>query len=246
MKAMILAAGLGARLRPLTENTPKALIEVGGRPMLEIVIRRLMAAGADHLVINVHHLHQKVLSFLAEKRYFGLRIDISPEIYFPLETGGGLKKASCFFDDGEPFFMHNADVFTDLDLGALYAAHVKNRPLATLAVKKRPSARQLLFDRALNLKGRTPPEGQAGAEGLEELAFSGVQVISPEIFPKMTEAGVFSIVDAYLRLAGEGEKIAGFRDDACYWQDIGSVEKLERLRSHVEERLKRSAGNKGF
>ncbi|HAF96128.1 MAG: hypothetical protein A2X34_09320 [Elusimicrobia bacterium GWC2_51_8] len=232
MKAMILAAGRGTRLKPLTDNIPKALVEVGGICMLETVIRRLISAGADSLVINVHHLHNKILSFLAEKEYFGVHIDISPEIYFPLETGGGLKKAACFFDDGKPFFMHNSDVFTDLDLAALYAAHLKNGALATLAVKKRPSARQLLFDGGLSLKGRL----QAGEipVGLTSLAFSGVQVISPDIFEKMTESGVFSITDVYLRLAAEGEKIMGFREDACYWQDIGSIEKLESLRKYVE------------
>ncbi|MCX5785123.1 MAG: nucleotidyltransferase family protein [Elusimicrobia bacterium] len=232
MKAMILAAGRGTRLKPLTDSVPKALVEVGGVTMLETVIRRLISAGADSLVINVHHLHHKILSFLAEKEYFGLHIDISPEIYFPLETGGGLKKAACFFDDGKPFFMHNADVFTDLDLSALYAAHVKSGALATLAVKKRPSARQLLFDDGLNLKGKLQPGADPGK--LTQLAFSGVQVISPDIFGKMTESGVFSITDVYLRLAGEGEKIMGFRNDACYWQDIGSVDKLENLRRHVK------------
>ena len=233
MKAMILAAGRGVRLKPFTDNMPKALAEVGGISMLETVIRRLIGAGADSLVINVHHLHHKILAFLAEKEYFGLHIDISPEIYFPLESGGGLKKAACFLDDGKPFFMHNADVFTDLDLAALYAAHLKNGAMATLAVKKRPSERQLLFDGGLNLKGRF----QAGESpaGLIPLAFSGVQVISPAIFEKMTESGVFSITDVYLRLAQEGEKIMGFRDDVCYWQDIGSIEKLESLRRHVAE-----------
>lgn len=233
MKAMILAAGRGTRLKPVTDSVPKALVEVDGISMLETVIRRLIGAGADSLVINVHHLHNKILAFLAEKEYFGLHIDISPEIYFPLETGGGLKKAACFFDDGKPFFMHNADVFTDLDLAALYAAHLKSGAMATLAVKKRPSARQLLFDGGLNLKGRLYG---AAPSGLTPLAFSGVQVISPDIFEKMKESGVFSITDVYLRLAAEGEKITGFRDDACYWQDIGSIEKLESLRRYVESR----------
>ena len=230
---MILAAGRGTRLKPFTDNMPKALVEVGGVAMLEIVIRRLIGAGADSLVINVHHLHHKILAFLAEKKYFGLHIDISPEIYFPLETGGGLKKAACFFDDGKPFFVHNTDVFTDLNLAALYAAHLKSGALATLAVKKRPSSRQLLFDGGLNLRGRL----QAGEvpSGLTPLAFSGVQVLSPDIFEKMKESGVFSITDVYLRLAAEGEKITGLRDDACYWQDTGSIEKLESLRRHLEE-----------
>jgi NDP-sugar pyrophosphorylase family protein len=239
MKAMILAAGLGTRLRPLTDTTPKPLIDIGGVTMLEVILRRLAAAGATEVIINTHHLSGKIAAFLAGKKNFGLKIELSRETFFPLETGGGLKKAAWFFGDGKPFFLYNSDVFTDMDLGAMYKAHLGTGALATLAVKDRPTSRQLIFDADLNLRGRFNAaesrfEWAAGpVDNPSRLAFSGVHVISPEIFDIMTEAGIFSITDVYLRLAGAGAKIKGFRMDDFYWQDIGSLERLEALKRHV-------------
>jgi NDP-sugar pyrophosphorylase family protein len=227
MKAMIFAAGLGTRLRPLTDAVPKALVEINGAPMLELVIRRLAAAGADELVVNTHHFHDKIAGFLAGRNNFGLRIELSREEAFPLETGGGLKKAAAFFNDGEPFFAYNADVYSELDLKALYGAHRSSGALATLAVRERPSKRHLMFDEGMNLRGR---EGEAAGAGLRPLAFSGIQVLSPEIFAKMSEAGVFSIAAVYLRLAAAGEKIKGFEDKSPFWRDIGDLERLEEVR----------------
>lgn len=242
MKAMILAAGLGARLRPLTDTTPKALVDVGGTTMLEIVLDRLAAAGVTEVIINTHHLADKLTDFLRNKSRHGLQIEISRETFFPLETGGGLKKAAWFFKDCGPFFLYNCDVFTDMDLAVMFADHLKSGALATLAVKERLSARQLLFDAGLNLRGRASAN-EASTQWIGEplkdplrLAFSGVHVISPEIFPLMTESGVFSITDVYLRLAASGSKIKGFRMDRYYWQDIGSLEKLEAVRRHVAGR----------
>jgi NDP-sugar pyrophosphorylase family protein len=243
MKAMILAAGRGARLRPLTDTIPKALVDVGGLTMLETVLRRLTTAGVTEVIINTHHLEGKLTDFILNRTPAGLKIEISRETFFPLETGGGLKKAAWFFDDGKPFFLYNCDVFTDMDLPAMYADHLKSGALATLAVKELPSARQLVFDQELNLMGRFKA-GVSTAENSTQwagkpikdpvnLAFSGVHVISPEIFPLMTESGVFSITDVYLRLAGAGSKIKGFRMDKYYWQDIGSIKKLESLRGWV-------------
>jgi len=241
MKAMILAAGLGARLRPLTDTTPKALVDVGGAPLLKVLLERLAHAGVTEVIVNTHHLADKLTNFLEDKKREGLKVEISRETFFPLETGGGLKKAAWFFDDGKPFFLHNCDIFTELDLPAMYEAHLESGALATLAVKERPSSRQLLFDPELNLRGRS----DASKEGLEwagapvngplRLAFSGVHVISPEIFPLMTETGVFSIMDVYLRLAGAGAKIKGFRMDGSYWTDIGTLEKLEALRRRAAQ-----------
>ena len=227
MKAMIFAAGLGTRLRPLTDALPKALVDVNGVPMLELVIRKLAAAGADELVINTHHFHEKIEAFLRAKKNFGLRIELSREEAFPLETGGGLKKAAAFFADGKPFFAYNADVYSELDLKELYAVHLASGALAALAVRERPSKRHLMFDGELNLKGR---EGEAAGTGLRPLAFSGIQVLSPEIFKKMTEAGVFSVTAVYLRLAAAGEKIKGFEDKSPFWCDIGDLERLEAVR----------------
>lgn len=242
MKAMILAAGLGTRLHPLTNTAPKALVDVGGATMLEVVLKRLAAAGVTEVAINTHHFGEKITEFLTAKKNFGLKIELSRENFFPLETGGGLKKISWFFNDGKPFFLHNCDIFTEMDLGAMYKAHLESGALATLAVKERDSSRQLLFDADLNLQGRFKAENETfewtvcPVENPARLAFSGVHVISPAIFKLMTETGIFSITEVYLRLAGAGQKIKGFRMDDFYWQDIGSLEKLESVRSHVAEK----------
>ncbi|HAT72675.1 MAG TPA: nucleotidyltransferase [Elusimicrobia bacterium] len=235
MKAMIFAAGLGTRLRPLTDNVPKALLEVGGAPMLELVIKKLAAAGVKELVVNTHHFHEKIEAFLRARNNFGLKAEISREAEFPLETGGGLKKAAAFFNDGKPFFAYNADVYSEMDLGALYAAHLSTGALATLAVRERSSRRHLLFDAQMNLKGR---EGETEAAGLRPFAFSGIQVISPGIFAEMRETGVFSVTGVYLRLAGEGRPIKGFEDKSPYWSDIGDRERLEAARFRAAEGIK--------
>ena len=232
MKAMVFAAGLGTRLRPLTDDLPKALVEVNGVPLLELVLRRLAAAGVTGFVVNTHHFHEKIEAFLRSKKDFGLKIELSHVEAFPLETGGGLKKAAAFFSGGGPFFACNSDVYSELDLPALYAAHLASGALATLAVRERPSHRRLLFDDGMNLKGR---ENEISLPGLRPLAFSGIQVLSPEIFPKITETGVFSITAVYLRLAAAGEKIKGFADRSPFWCDIGDLERLEAVRRRAGE-----------
>ncbi len=226
MKAMVFAAGLGTRLRPLTDRAPKALIEVGGVPMLGLVLRRLAAAGVTEAVVNAHHFHEKIADYLSAGG-FGLKTRLSLEEERPLETGGGLKKAAPFFSGGEPFFAYNSDVWSETNLKALYSAHLSSGALATLVVRDRPSRRRLLFDGKLRLVGR---EGDAVASGGRALAFSGVQVISPEIFAEMTEEGVFSVTDVYLRLAASGRKINGFIDESPFWSDVGDLERLEAVR----------------
>lgn len=229
---MLFAAGLGTRLRPLTDRVPKALVEVGGVPMLERVARSLVAAGADRLVINAHHHAEQIERFVAERGGWGVEVDVVREEREPLETGGGLLHAAPFLRRDGPFFAHNADVVTDLPLREMYAAHRESGALATLAVMERPTTRRLLFDdqgllgrtdelRGLDLRSR-PAEGEVRA-----LAFAGVHVISPDVFTRITERGVFSILDPYLRLAGEGERILPFRVDGALWLDIGRPEQLE-------------------
>lgn len=232
MKAMVFAAGLGTRLRPLTDALPKALVEVGGVPLLELVLRRLAAAGVTGAVVNTHHFHEKIEAFLRSKKDLGLEIELSREEAAPLETGGGLKKAAAFFGDGRPFFACNADVYSEMDLRALYAAHLASGALATLAARGRPSKRRLMFDGEMNLKGR---EGETSAPGLRPLAFSGIQVVSPSIFSRMTETGVFSVTGVYLRLAAAGEMIKGFEDKSPFWCDIGDIERLELVRRRAAE-----------
>jgi MurNAc alpha-1-phosphate uridylyltransferase len=236
MKAMVLAAGVGSRLRPLTDETPKALLEVGGAPMIERVIRRLQSVGVTELVVNLFHLGDRIVEFLASKGNFGLRIEFAREGKL-LDTGGGLKNAAWFFDDTRPFFLHNVDVLSDIDLPEMLRFHHQVGALATLAVQRRSSARQLVFDVNGRLCGRVSPAGVEWAKeplsGVERLAFTGIHVIDPMIFPRMIETGVFPITRTYLRLAGEGERILAHQADGCYWQDIGSPEALEAARRHA-------------
>ncbi len=240
MKAMILAAGLGTRLRPLTDTRPKALVEVGGRTLLEIALSRLHSFGIRDVIINTHHFSGQIADCLRTHDNFGMRIEISHEEVL-LDTGGGLKKAANFFlgdpaSSGEPFLLHNVDVISNIDLRRMIEFHAENRALATLAVQERISSRSLLFDDELRLCGRKSAAPGATGEGQTEmfrdssrtraLAFCGIHVISPRIFPLMTEVGVFSIIAPYLRLAGRGEKILGFRAHEYRWRDLGRLDDL--------------------
>lgn len=239
MQAMILAAGLGTRLRPLTHDRPKALVEViDGVPMLGHVARRLIEAGATRLIINVHHFSDQIRRYLEAEDHFGVEVFLSEEPEQPLETGGGLLAARSYFRPGEDFLMHNADIYSDIDLRALYDSHVASGALATLAVRRPHTPRYLLFDETGALSGygnsatgyehvlRKPAEGEA----LERVDFCGIQAISPRIFEQITETGVFSIMTSYMRLARAGEFIRPYRVDDDHWIDIGSHESLEEAR----------------
>lgn len=237
---MILAAGLGTRLRPLTDHTPKSLVEVDGIPILERVARRLIDAGADRLIVNTHHLGERVERFLAEHGGWGAEVRVSREAEQPLETGGGVLHAASLFRGDTPFFLHNADILSDLSLRAMYRAHGASGALVTLAVMERPSTRYLLFD-DVGLLGRTdereeieirvrPSRGE-----VQRLAFGGVHVISPALLPRVTERGAFSILDPYLRLAGEGASLLPFRIDGSAWYDIGRPDQLEAARRWAAE-----------
>ena len=250
MRAMVLAAGLGTRLRPLTEHRPKALVEIGGRTLLEITLTRLRAFGISEVIVNVHHFAGMILEYLKANGNFGMRIEVSREEVL-LDTGGGLKKAGWFFledsvEEDEPFLLHNVDVLSTLDFGAMVLAHKENRALATLAVQRRETSRYLLFDEDSRLCGRRIlPRGEAArlgrpalqkqademvrsARSVEPLAFTGIHVISPQLLALTREEGIFSIIDVYLRLAGAGEKISGFRADAYYWRDLGKSEQVQQ------------------
>lgn len=272
MKAMILAAGLGTRLRPLTRDRPKALVEIAGRTMLEIALSRLRSFGIREVMINVHHFAGMILDYLKTNENFGMRIEVSREELL-LDTGGGLKKAAWFFleESGgpeNPFILHNVDVISTIDLRRMVEFHTVNRALATLAVQNRETSRYLLFNDQLRLCGRraapggkselvrsnptvTLREGAASAlpknaestgasapeVPLQALAFSGIHVISPRIFPMMTEEGAFSIIDSYLRLAARGENILAFRADEYYWRDLGRPENVIQVAQDLKQKV---------
>lgn len=234
MKAMILAAGLGTRLRPLTDDRPKALVTVAGRPMLYWVIAQLARHGFTDLIINAHHFAEQIEAFAAEHDHAGVSLAISAEEEI-LGTGGGVRKAAGFFDD-EPFLVHNVDVLTDLDLRGLMNAHRASDALVTVAVKERRSSRHLLFDQEdilcgwrSDVTGETrmvrpvrPPHGEVTA-----VPFMGVYAMSPDALARMQEAGPFSIIDFFLELAGDGERIRAFRTEDARWADLGSRERIE-------------------
>jgi NDP-sugar pyrophosphorylase family protein len=230
---MILAAGIGSRLRPLTDRVPKALVEVGGATMLQIVARRLKAAGVTELIVNAHHHAPLVAEAAVRLRAeLGLRVEVSREDEQLLDTGGGLKKAAAFFDDGKTFIVHNVDILCDLSLADLLRAH-KPGTLATLAMMDRSTSRKLLFSASNRLLGRAT-QGVVPPPGAVALGFSGIQAVSPEIFPLLNESGPFSLTDAYVRLAAEGRNISSVIT-AGYWADIGDMTKLEAARERASK-----------
>jgi NDP-sugar pyrophosphorylase family protein len=248
MKAMILAAGLGTRLRPLTDACPKALVQVGGRTLLEITLARLREFGVRDVIVNVHHCADMLVDYLKANANFGMNIEVSREDVL-LDTGGGLKKAAHFFlqdairdpiGSEEPFILHNVDVISTIDLRRMVQFHTEHHALATLAVQERETSRYLLFDPQLQLCGRRAghdlePEIVRPSQQMQALAFSGIHVISPRLLEMMTEDGVFSIIPAYLRLASQGEKILGFRADECYWRDLGKPGDLAQAAQDLKD-----------
>ena len=244
MKAMILAAGLGTRLRPLTDDRPKALVEVAGRTMLEITLTRLRDFGIQEVIVNVHHFAEMIDDYLKAKNNFGMRIEVSREDTL-LDTGGGLKKAAWFFlEDSslikQPFVLHNVDVISTIDLRRMMQFHTEHQALATLAVQDRETSRYLVFDEQLQLCGRRAgrdgdPELIRSSPRTEALAFAGIHVISPRLLELMTEEGAFSIISAYLRLAAQAEKILAFRADEYYWRDLGRPENVVPAEKDLKE-----------
>ena len=233
MKAMIFAAGLGTRLKPLTDHMPKALVPVAGKPMLEHVIRKLIAAGCDEIVINVHHFADQIIDFVKANNNFGITIHISDETDMLLDTGGGIKKASSFFH--EPFLIHNVDILSNIDLKSLYEYHLTSGNDATLLVSPRKTVRYLLFDEGNQLCGwinkdtlQTKPEGFVyQPEVQKEYAFSGIHIVSPSLFNYMGEnwTGKFPIMDFYLQTCQEA-KLGGYAKEDLQLIDIGKPETL--------------------
>jgi NDP-sugar pyrophosphorylase family protein len=233
MKAMILAAGLGTRLRPLTENVPKALVEIKGKPILEIIILQLKSYGFKDIIVNIHHHYDLMIDYLRANNNFGVNIQISDEKEEILDTGGGIKKASWFLDDNKPFLVHNVDVISDINLKDMYEFHCRRHPLATLAVKDKDSSRSLVFDHSYRLFGW---ENSATGESriistLEKadktnIGFCGIHVIDPDIFHHMAAKEKFSIISTYMNVSLE-HPIIGYPVEQNLWMDIGRFEKLE-------------------
>jgi NDP-sugar pyrophosphorylase family protein len=239
MKAMIFAAGLGKRLGSITENIPKALVDINGKTALQIAVEKCSAKGFDEIIINVHHLADMVEDEVKRLNKIGFRISVSDERGKLLENGGGLYKAREFFGK-DPFLLYNVDIISDLDLSALYRLHLEKKGLATLAVRHRPGKRFLLIDEDGRMRGwrniSTGDEILAGVsgEGLSEIAFSSMHIVEPEIFNYMEE-GIYSLIDLYLRLASE-LKIFTLKHDEGYWVDVGTPESLEYVRELLSKK----------
>lgn len=240
MKALIFAAGLGTRLKPLTDTMPKALVPIDGKPLLEHVILKLKAAGFNQIIVNVHHFPDQIIEFLKSKNNFDLRIEISDERDKLLDTGGGVKNAKWFFDDGKPFLVHNVDILSNIDLQSLYQQHLETSPLATLVVSERDTFRYFLFDEEARLKGwinektgEVRPDHLTHTELYNKLAFSGIQVLSPDVYKLMDHfPDHFSIVDFYLRNAAQ-QKIKAYVPHALKMIDVGKLNVLTEAEQFV-------------
>lgn len=228
-QAFILAAGLGTRLKPLTDTMPKALVPVAGQPLLYHVIQRLKATGFERIVINVHHFGEQIIDYLAANDGFGLDVRVSDERGLLLDTGGGIRKAAPFFESDSPVFIHNVDILSDLDIDALYAAYEQAGDVdAALVVSQRHSPRQLQFEPTTHrLVGwqNTQTGDQRGQLGLP-LAFAGIHLISPRLFPLMEDyPEKFSIITFYLNICGT-HNLVGFEQPHFRFMDAGKLDTL--------------------
>jgi NDP-sugar pyrophosphorylase family protein len=244
MKAMILAAGLGTRLKPLTDSVPKAMVTIAGNPLLFYAIQKLLTVGVRDIIINVHHFPEKIIEYVRNNKNFGIKISFSKEDTL-LDTGGGLKNVSSFFDDGRPFILHNVDVLSEIDLESMLIYHQHQKSLATLAVRKRETSRYFLFDQEYHLVGwQSQDTGEKKivrhlSQTPENLSFMGIHIISPKIFDLLPDDPVFSIINAYLDLAQKGQKIVGYRNDIDFWIDLGKKEQLPKAEEYLAARTKR-------
>ena len=235
MKAMIFAAGLGTRLQNETAAKPKALVDVGGKPLLYHAIGKLKNAGITEVVVNVHHFAGQVIEYI-QSNDFGINVHISDERELLLETGGGLKNAAPFLGGNEPILIYNVDILCNIDLSQLVTEHLKSRSLATLAVRKRETQRYFKFNADKQLvgwinkkTGETKISRPDNFDLAEEMAFSGIHVVQPVIFNLMPENVRFSITDFYLETAVT-QSIKGFYDTSDLWIDVGKPEQLEEAR----------------
>ena len=242
MKAIIFAAGLGTRLKDITDNKPKALVEVNGVSLLEIAIRKLKYSGFKDIIVNIHHHSEQIEAFIKNLKYDDLRITVSDESHKLLGTGGGIKKASGFFRGEEAFLAYNVDVITDLDPGKLYRKHIISGALATLAVRKRNTSRYLLVDNQnilcgwCNVKTGERIISRKKSEELTSLAFSGIHIISTQLPGLITEDGYCNIIDVYLRLASDYD-ILTVEHESGYWFDVGKPEQVKEVSIFLKKNM---------
>lgn len=232
-QAMIFAAGLGTRLKPLTDTMPKALVPVAGQPLLWHVVTKLKAAGYERIVVNVHHFAQQITDYLQANQNFGLDIRISDETALLLETGGGIKKARTLLDPAEPVLIHNVDILSNLDLARLDA----REPL--LVVSERKTKRYLQFDEQMRLVGWQNTEtGQTKGRLGRPLAFSGIHVLSPSLFPLMDGfPDRFPIMDFYLSVCAR-HCIRGYEAPGLQLLDVGKLDTLDRAEQFLDQTKK--------
>ncbi|OQC45241.1 MAG: D-glycero-alpha-D-manno-heptose 1-phosphate guanylyltransferase [Bacteroidetes bacterium ADurb.Bin028] len=229
MKAMIFAAGLGTRLAPLTNDKPKALVEVGGKPMLEMQIENLKSYGVKYIVINIHHFADQIINFIKSKD-FGIEIHFSDESDLLLDTGGGLKNVKKYFQKGDNFLVHNVDIYSDINLKDFYNYHITGNNLVTLAVKHRNSTKKLLFDENLQLCGwKSLSDGRKiisiEKPQYDEMAFSGIYVFNYKIFDEITKTGAFPIIPELLEIT-KTQTIKAWVADNNNILDLGKHEAL--------------------
>ena len=227
---MIFAAGLGTRLYPLTLDRPKALVEIAGKTLLQIVIEKLIREGYHDLVVNIHHFGDQIVDFLEANHNFGVKISVSDERGQLLDTGGGILKAASFLSGDEPFLVYNVDVLSDIDLKFFRKYHTERGGLATLAVRDRKTSRYLAFDKSMQLSGwKNTKTGEEivsrTMQNCNLLAFSGIQFVEPAIFRMITETGSFPLIPLYLRLAAN-YPIYGYRDHSSLWMDLGKPDQI--------------------
>lgn len=230
MEGMILAAGLGTRLRPLTNDRPKALVEVGGMTLLERTILRLEDAGVEHIVVNVHHFADMVVDFIRSREWHST-VEISDERALLLDTGGALKHAAPLFSGSANVLVHNVDVLSDLDFRDVEKRHCGEHNLATLCVSCRTTKRMLAFGEDGLLRARC---GENGLQGCEAYAFSGITVVSPRLFDCLPEADQpFPIIDEYIKLTTRGERIGSYLHEASRWLDVGKPDTLKQAEQWI-------------
>lgn len=248
MKAMVFAAGLGTRLKPLTNTMPKALVLLNGVPMLERVIKNIIACGITQVVVNIHHFGDQIIQFLNEKNNFGINIAISDERDQLLDTGGGILRAQSLLDGDEPFLVHNADIFTDLDLRSIINHHLVSGADATLLVKQRTTQRYLVFDQQNRMQGWTniatgevKPASLTIDASKHLMAFGGVHVISPIVFAPLKQHATepkFSIMPFYIDNC-QKLNIQGFNPTGYNWFDIGKMETLQQAEQFLSQQASR-------